>query len=425
MNAPIIEVKGISKKYRIGHREDYLSLRDSLVNIIKNPLNLLKSSSDTGASNDEFWALKDVSFNVEQGEVIGIIGKNGAGKTTMLKILSRITYPTKGEIRVKGRVASLLEVGTGFHPELTGRENIYFNGSILGMKKREIDKKFDEIVAFSEIEKFIDTPAKRYSSGMYLRLAFAVAAHLEPEILVIDEVLAVGDASFQKKCFGKMGDVAKKGRTVLFVSHNLSIIADLCSRCLCLDKGRVLKTGIPTDVILAYSTSARKYLNGIIAPDMHVNNTGKFYFKKIAMLNENKEPCTHLFFKSPLHIYIEFEVCQYIEAVRLIATIEKLDGALVCACHHTDDVEQHPLDLEQGHYVAEISIPLSLMPGGYTVQLEIKPVPGFWGGKGQSYGWVPRAMDFFIEESSRDGQAALLSRGVVCPDAKWSIYPIL
>ena len=202
--------------------------------------------------SDRFWALRDISFEVKRGEVLGIIGKNGAGKSTLLKIMSRVTTPTKGQIKLKGRVASLLEVGTGFHPELTGRENIFLNGAILGMSKDEIKRKFDEIVAFAEIEKFIDTPVKRYSSGMYVRLAFAVAAHLEPEILVVDEVLAVGDAEFQKKCLGKMGDVAKKGRTVLFVSHNMGSIAQLCIRCIFLNGGEVIEDGDTSSVIRSY-----------------------------------------------------------------------------------------------------------------------------------------------------------------------------
>lgn len=230
---PIIEVKGLSKKYRLGENQPYYTLRDSLAGIFKNPVAAVKSQ----LQKDEFWALKDVNFTVNQGEVVGIIGRNGAGKSTLLKILSQITPPTEGEVILRGRVGSLLEVGTGFSPELTGRENIFLNGAILGMKRSEVKKKFDEIVAFSEVEKFLDTPLKRYSSGMYMRLAFAVAAHLEPEILIVDEVLAVGDAEFQKKCLGKMGEVADEGRTVLFVSHNMGAVQQLCSSAIVLDDG--------------------------------------------------------------------------------------------------------------------------------------------------------------------------------------------
>ena len=230
---PIIEVKNLSKQYHIGQRQRYLSLRDALVDKFKFRQNNSKTIET------DFWALNDISFDVQAGESVGIIGRNGAGKSTLLKILSRITPPTKGKAILRGRMASLLEVGTGFHPELTGRENVYFNASILGLRKAEVNKKFDEIVAFSGVEQFIDTPLKHYSSGMQLRLAFAVAAHLEPEILVIDEVLAVGDAEFQKKCLGKMDEVSKSGRTVLFVSHNLGAVRQLCKRGFIMEKGQI------------------------------------------------------------------------------------------------------------------------------------------------------------------------------------------
>jgi lipopolysaccharide transport system ATP-binding protein len=238
----------LGKRYRIGERERYRALRDTLVEAIKAPLRGRRAT----ASASTIWALRDVSLTVEPGEVLGVIGHNGAGKSTLLKILSRITEPTEGRAVVRGRVGSLLEVGTGFHPELTGRENIYLNGAILGMKRSEIARRFDEMVAFAEVERFIDTPVKRYSSGMYLRLAFAVAAHLEPEILLVDEVLAVGDAAFQKKCLGRMSDVAREGRTVLFVSHNLPSIEKLCQRVVVIDGGRMVMQGDPVECIAAY-----------------------------------------------------------------------------------------------------------------------------------------------------------------------------
>jgi lipopolysaccharide transport system ATP-binding protein len=244
-----IRVDHLGKKYKLGgHQERYHTIRDTIVNSFKFPLKAL----NTKTPDQEFWALKDISFTVMQGEVIGIIGRNGAGKSTLLKILSRITMPSVGVVDVHGRVGSLLEVGTGFHPELTGRENIFLNGSILGMKKNEIENKFDEIVKFSEIEKFLDTPVKRYSSGMYVRLAFAVAAHLEPEILVVDEVLAVGDAAFQTKCLGKMGEVAKEGRTVLFVSHNMAAISEICQRAILLEGGLISKDNTAKAVVDLY-----------------------------------------------------------------------------------------------------------------------------------------------------------------------------
>jgi len=250
-----IRVENLSKKYAIGEqkRGGNITLRDKIIDGAKSLSQRLLPGSKQSTpkpNQEEFWALKDVSFEIQQGDRIGFVGRNGAGKSTLLKVLSRITEPTKGRISVRGRVSSLLEVGTGFHPELTGRENVYLNGSILGMSKVEIKKKFDEIVAFAEVEKFLDTPVKRYSSGMYVRLAFAVAAHLEPEILIVDEVLAVGDVAFQKKCLGKMGEVAEQGRTVLFVSHNSAAISSLCDKVVYLVKGQVRALG-STDSIMA------------------------------------------------------------------------------------------------------------------------------------------------------------------------------
>src|ERR1043166_5852159 len=247
---PIVRVEGLSKQYRIGEqRAGYDTLRESIVRAVKAPLNQLRNGR---RSSNTIWALKDVNFEVAPGEVVGIVGSNGAGKSTLLKTLSRITEPTHGRVELYGRLASLLEVGTGFHPELTGRENTYLNGAILGMHKADIDRKFDEIVAFAELEKFLDTPVKHYSSGMYMRLAFAVASHLEPEILLVDEVLAVGDAAFQKKCLGRMGEVAKQGRTVLFVSHNLTAVKSLCRKTMRLERGEIVDSGDTERVVLNY-----------------------------------------------------------------------------------------------------------------------------------------------------------------------------
>ena len=253
----VISVENLSKKYIIGHQkqERYTTLRDVLANGAKQLTNKLRhpfAVSENDPTHEEFWALKDVSFDIQQGDRVGIIGRNGAGKSTLLKILSRITEPTSGKISIKGRVASLLEVGTGFHPELTGRENIFLNGAILGMSKAEIKKKFDEIVAFAEVERFLDTPVKRYSSGMYVRLAFAVAAHLEPEILIVDEVLAVGDVQFQKKCLGKIEEAGNEGRTVLFVSHNMAMISNICQKGLLLDAGNISFQGGMSEAVLKY-----------------------------------------------------------------------------------------------------------------------------------------------------------------------------
>lgn len=284
-----------------------------------NTLNLKPNTLSLTPDADTFWALKDVSFEVQEGEVLGIIGRNGAGKTTLLKILSRVTEPTDGEIRIRGRVGSLLEVGTGFHPELTGRENIFLNGAILGMRREEIKKKFDEIVAFAEIEKFLDTPVKRYSSGMYVRLAFAVAAYLEPEILLVDEVLAVGDAQFQKKCLGKMGEVAKEGRTVLFVSHNMAAIEQLCSSALLLENGKVSKTGedvlsivkeysfakSSTGLTPVWENSGTEYENDYFVPM-------KFYFT-----DENGLEIKEMPLRNDKDIWIN-----------IVGTVKKIDPAL-------------------------------------------------------------------------------------------------
>ncbi|MDP3970739.1 MAG: ABC transporter ATP-binding protein [bacterium] len=237
MSKPVILAENISKQYQLGEMEPYVALRD----VIAKSLNPKKWFTNKESHRETFWALKDINFSIEKGEVIGLIGSNGAGKSTLLKVLSRITSPTTGKITLRGRVASLLEVGTGFHPELTGRENVFLNGAVLGMTKREISKKFDEIVEFAEVEKFLDTPVKRYSSGMRVRLAFAVAAHLEPEILLVDEVLAVGDTQFQKKCLGKMDEVTKEdGRTIIFVSHNMGAIQSLCKSCVVLNQGKIV-----------------------------------------------------------------------------------------------------------------------------------------------------------------------------------------
>jgi lipopolysaccharide transport system ATP-binding protein len=255
---PAIHVEQLSKQYRLGAgpRGGYRTLREAIVEGVRGPWSRLRRGRAAAAapaeSRDTLWALRDVSFAVRPGDVVGVIGRNGSGKSTLLKILSRVTEPTAGRVELRGRVGSLLEVGTGFHPELTGRENVYLSGAILGMSRAEIACKFDQIVAFSEIERFLDTPVKRYSSGMYVRLAFAVAAHLEPEILIVDEVLAVGDAEFQRKCVGRMGQVARDGRTVLFVSHNMSSVQHLCTRCVLLQKGKVALDGTPEQVIGAY-----------------------------------------------------------------------------------------------------------------------------------------------------------------------------
>jgi len=301
---PIIEVKHLSKQYSIGMDTTYKTLSESLNSAVRHPLKTLK---DCRRQNDTFWALKDVNFEVERGEVVGIIGRNGAGKSTLLKVLSRITHPTEGEVRMRGRVGSLLEVGTGFHPELTGRENIYFNGSILGMKKREIDDKFDEIVKFSDVEKFLDTPVKRYSSGMQVRLAFSVAANLDPEILVVDEVLAVGDTAFQKKCLGKLSEVADGGRTVLFVSHNMSMISSLCEEAILLEEG-ILKEKGPTGKIIDTYLNSSQESTGQIIFSSNVPGDDKATLIAARILNKNGMPITEARIDEDIFIEMDYEL---------------------------------------------------------------------------------------------------------------------
>lgn len=313
MSQSVIKVENIGKKYVLRHHQgqQYSSLRDAMVDGVKSAGRrvLRPRSGPAPGDSEEFWALRDVSFEVKAGERVAIIGRNGAGKSTLLKILSRITAPSSGRIRMRGRVASLLEVGTGFHPELTGRENIFLNGAILGMSKSEIVRNFDEIVAFAEVERFLDTPVKRYSSGMYVRLAFAVAAHLEPEILIVDEVLAVGDASFQKKCLNKMQQVGQEGRTVLFVSHNMSAITRLCDRGVLLEKGAVLQDGPAQAVIASYlgsgigTTAERRWEGEERAPG---NEIAKL--RSVRVRDEAGETSDSLDIRKPVGVEMEFEV---------------------------------------------------------------------------------------------------------------------
>jgi lipopolysaccharide transport system ATP-binding protein len=302
MAKPIIEVDSLSKKYRLGVIGS-TSLRETLENYWYKRHGV----SSNGADEKDFWALEDISFSVEPGEVIGLIGKNGAGKSTLLKILSRITEPTSGRAVMRGQVASLLEVGTGFHPDLTGRENVYLNGAILGMRKADITRRFDEIVEFAEVGKFIDTPVKRYSSGMYVRLAFAVAAHLQPEILLVDEVLAVGDAAFQKKCLGKMGDVSKIGRTILFVSHNMTAVQNLCPRAVWLESGHIKAQGQTREVVAQYLQIAGAVCTERIWPDRETAPGNEHVrLHSLRLLTLDLAPATEIDVKTPFLIEVEY-----------------------------------------------------------------------------------------------------------------------
>jgi lipopolysaccharide transport system ATP-binding protein len=306
-----IHAENLGKEYRIGSkRRSYRMMREVMADAVTSPFRYARRMirrQKAGARYEKFWALRNVSFEVTPGEVVGVIGRNGAGKSTLLKILSRITEPTEGRARIYGRVGSLLEVGTGFHPELTGRENIFLNGAILGMSRLDIQRKFDEIVDFAEVEKFIETPVKQYSSGMYLRLAFAVAAHLEPDILLVDEVLAVGDAAFQKKCLGKMSDVANQGRTVLFVSHNMPAIQTLCQRVILLASGSIQCDGLPEDVIQQYLPLSNDQGVAEFGAETVRVGSGKARFRRIRLLNEEQEVVSAVPMGKGCSLELEFE----------------------------------------------------------------------------------------------------------------------
>jgi len=313
---PIITVEGLSKRYRVGQGKRYGNLRESLANTVKAPMRWLSARNGNGA-NSHFWALNDVSFEVQPGEILGLIGSNGAGKSTLLKVLSRITRPTTGRVELYGRVGSLLEVGTGFHPELSGRDNIFLNGTILGMKRAEVASKFDEIVDFAGIDAFVDTPVKRYSSGMYVRLAFAVAAHLQPEIMLIDEVLAVGDAEFQKKCLGKISAVARAGRTVIFISHNMAAIESLCGRCLLLRGGVIAASGPTHEVIGAYMASMTRPESGTAALAGHPGRTGGSdgSMTSVTLAADGLEPASAVRMGGTLAVSVDFKSSKPISPV--------------------------------------------------------------------------------------------------------------
>ncbi|MGA2243451.1 MAG: ABC transporter ATP-binding protein [Verrucomicrobiota bacterium] len=375
MSEPIITVEHLSKRYVLGHqlkRDD--GLRHALEHLLQAPAKWMHERKERRqAAREEFWALNDVSFEIQPGEVVGIIGRNGAGKSTLLKILSRITEPTAGRVTIDGRVASLLEVGTGFHNELTGRENIFLNGAILGMSRGEIKRKFEEIVAFSEVEKFLDTPVKRYSSGMYVRLAFAVAAHLEPEVLIVDEVLAVGDAAFQQKCIGKMKDVSQGGRTVLFVSHNMQAVVTLCQRAVWLQGGRVCATGPARSLVEEYIQK-----NAVSGPDPNVPlidrpraGTGAAKFTKLTVvpLDDAGQECDHIVTGTGVRIDLEIRAEGQLREANVAVTLYDTNNYRLIDVNTALKGEFLSLAPGERATVSFVIDELLLKPGRYVVEL--------------------------------------------------------
>ncbi len=376
--APIIEVRNLSKEYAIGRQQNHSeTLREVITRKLKSPLVALSKGSAEREADDvqHFWALKDINFDIAEGEVVGIVGGNGAGKSTLLKILARITDPTRGVIHLRGRMASLLEVGTGFHPELTGRENIFLNGATLGMRKAEITAKFDEIVAFAEVEQFLDTPVKRYSSGMYVRLAFAVASHLNPEILVVDEVLAVGDIAFQRKCLGKMSEVSHSGRTVLFVSHNMAAVENLCQRGIVLKKGDMVFDGTSKDAVQYYLNHAA----GNVARSSHVvdfedapnrkSPLGKL-LRKVELFTDDDRPLNEgLAIGARLKLKLHFDLPRPTDSFNIGIGFNNIFGQRVFTAHSSFEPDRSP-GLKSGRQVFVCDIPsLTLVPGDYSTFL--------------------------------------------------------
>jgi lipopolysaccharide transport system ATP-binding protein len=416
-NVAIIAEK-LSKKYTLGEGRRYDTLRDHIASAVQSFVRRTRAQGDL-VDPPEIWALKDVSFEVKRGEVVGFIGRNGAGKSTLLKVLSRITEPTSGYADMRGRVASLLEVGTGFHGELTGRENIYLNGAILGMKRADIRRKFDEVVAFAEVERFIDTPVKRYSSGMYLRLAFAVAAHLEPEILIVDEVLAVGDAAFQKKCLGKMQKVGNEGRTVLFVSHNLSAVTSLCQRAIWLHDGKVAATGRSSEVVSDYlssnlmSQSSQEWLDPKSAPGNEIVRA------RSVCLRSNGQPSSVIDIRHPAVIEMEFEVLKPGHILLPNISLERDDGLCVFVSFELNS-EWRRRPRPAGVYRSRVHIPGNFMAEGrfvigagmvteapFAVHFDVNPAVVF------------QVIDSFEGDAARGDLSGQLP-GVVRPLLKWS-----
>lgn len=401
MSAAAITVVGLGKRYRVGERERYVALRDVLARSFTAPLRALRRRATSNTNgNAHIWALRDVSFNVREGETIGVIGRNGAGKSTLLKLLARITRPSEGRAQVCGRVGSLLEVGTGFHPELTGRENVFLSGAILGMKKKEIVRKFDEIVAFSGVERFIDTPLKHYSSGMQLRLAFSVAAHLEPEVLLVDEVLAVGDMEFQKKCLGKMEEVTRGGRTVLFVSHNMGAVRRICGRGLWLDGGTLRLAGTANECVDAYSASVEQQAqesDGCFDMTRRTDRMGnaQVRFRTVRLRGSDGENRAFFDFGEPITLEFEMDCLQDCRAGFLGFSFLAADGTVVLSSSHPDTAEVREMRSGQRYLLTCRYEPNTLKPGAYALQAAVLDI-ATW----EFFDWVYTIGPFSITEGS-------------------------
>jgi lipopolysaccharide transport system ATP-binding protein len=413
MTDPAIRIEGLSKEYVLGHRPTNGSFREAIGDAFAAPLRRLARGA-ASAPVERFWALKDVSLEIAPGEVVGIIGRNGAGKSTLLKVLSRITAPTKGRVEIRGRIASLLEVGTGFHQELTGRENVYLNGAILGMSRGEIRQKFDEIVAFAGVDKFIDTPVKRYSSGMQLRLAFAVAAHLEPEILLIDEVLAVGDAEFQKKCLGKIGEIsAQGGRTVLFVSHQLGMVARLCRRAILMQGGSVAYSGATDQAIDNYLWRCTGAAARRSADDPRLRNLPAAILN-VALIGRDGRPTDQFAWHQPIRVRVEVAIRQHVGGMLLGIAPETRHATRV-----TTWVARLADHVAEGRETAEIELevePRIIAPGGYTLTIALfEP-------KSAVYHKLEGECPFLIVDSgSHMAEFSDVDYGVAIIPARWSV----
>jgi lipopolysaccharide transport system ATP-binding protein len=419
MSEYAIRVENLGKQYRIGiSLARYRTLRETLVETVNLPSRLARTSEER--TNSQIWALKEISFDVAKGQVLGVIGRNGAGKSTLLKILSRVTEPSEGFAEIHGRVGALLEVGTGFHPELSGRENIYLNGAILGMKRAEIDAKFDEIVSFAEVEKFIDTPVKRYSSGMYLRLAFAVAAHLEPDILVVDEVLAVGDAEFQRRCLGKMSDVAKEGRTVLFVSHNMSAILRLTEEGILLDKGKLILRGPTREVVDTYMASGFSQTGQRHWDEDEIPGEAKpFRPVAIRLIDRNQRVVDTVRSIEPVTISIEYDLEAPITGLRVGIYLMTMRGEYVFTSFDTDSpefYEQYSVR-PAGKYTSSCTIPGDyLNEGRYVLGINASSF------RVKRYFQDEVALTFTVDGTGAPGKQWAESRlGLVRPDLDWRI----